>query len=391
MDAAGTNRQDSGTARQKSLTGLLTPGRMRLGAGLLAASVLLVLAGVFLADRSAYISTADARVATTMIGLSGEVSGQITSVSVREGDRVQAGDVLYTLDDREAFYTLAGIEAEVQRIRLEMERAARRSGLATSKAGSQVEARRAVAVSAGATVEAARSEMETARRDYERTNDLFQRGLVPQSALDQARNTLDTASQSLARALADREGAVANQRTASIEGKEAELADYDLGILAAALQNAEARLAAQKVVLGHYVIRSPIDGVVDELFFDPGEHALQGFRMALLHDPEDIWISANIKETDIRHIHPGAEAMIRADSHPSVTIRGRVVHVHDATVSEAAMMPNPNAAGVFTKITQRISVRVEMTGERPDLKPGTMVSVRIRKGKPASVPQGAPA
>lgn len=365
--------------------------RARLVAGLLAGSVLVGLAVIILWHRAAYVATSDARVSAAMIALSGEVSGRITSVSVREGDRVQAGDTLYTLDDREARYVLTGLEAEARRIRLEMERAARRSGLVTSKAGSQVEARRADAVSAAAAVEAARSEMETARRDHDRTRDLFERGLMPQSSLDQARNVLDTASQSLARALADREGAVAKQRTASIEGEEAELADFDLSILEAALQHTEARVQAQAVVVDHHIIRAPVSGVVDELFFDEGEHALRGFRMALLHNPEDVWISANIKETDIRHIRPGAAAIIIADSHPSIRIRGRVSHIHDATISEAAMMPNPNASGVFTKITQRIGVRIEIVGDRPDLRPGTMVSVRIGKYRGGKRKQGTPA
>lgn len=352
---------------------------MLIGIGAL---IVLGLGARFLIDRAAWVSTSDARIAAAMIAVSTDISGRITSVPVREGDRVSAGDVLYTIDDREAWYTLVELEAEASRLRTEIEREERRAGLATSKAGSQVAARQADALSAGANVEAARSNVEIARRDFERTRDLFDRGLMPQSNLDQAKNALDTASQSLARALADRQSAVANQQTARIAGEEVGLFDYDLSLLRAALQKAEARLEAQKVVLDHYTIRSPIDGVVDELFFDIGEHSLRGYRMALLHDPGDVWVSANIKETDIRHVQPGAEVRVRADSDPSRVISGQVTRIHDATIAEAAMMPNPNANGVFTKITQRISVRIDMPGETDGLRPGTMVSVRIRKNSP---------
>lgn len=344
-----------------------------------AALILLVLGIRFLMDRGAYVSTSDARVAAEMIAVSTDISGRITSVQVKEGDRVSAGDILYTIDDREAAFTLAQLEAEATRLRAEMAREETRVGLATSKAGSEVAARRAGTVSAVASVEAARSNLEIAQRDYDRTKDLFDRGLMPQSNLDQAKNVLDTRAQALRRAQAEQETAAADQRTASIAGQEVRLIDYELTVLRAALDQAEARVDAQKVVVEQHTIRSPIDGVVDELFFDNGEHSLRGYRMALLHDPDAVWVSANIKETDIRHVRPSAPVQVRADSDPSHPIAGRVTRVHDATVGEAAMMPNPNANGVFTKITQRIRVRIDLEPTQVELRPGTMVRVRIRK------------
>lgn len=364
-------------------------GRMMIAAG--AALILLILAARFLVARAGYVSTSDARIAAEMIAVSTDISGRITSVQVKEGDRVSAGDILYTIDDREAVYTLAELEAEATRLHAEMAREETRAGLATSKAGSEVAARRAGTLSAAATVEAARSDLETAQRDYDRTKDLFERGLMPQSNLDQAQNVLDTRAQALRRAQAERETAAADQRTASIAGQEVRLIDYELTVLRAALDKAEARVAAQKVVVEKHTIRSPIDGVVDELFFDNGEHSLRGYRMALLHDPGAVWVSANIKETDIRHVQPSARAFVRADSDPSVEISGHVARIHDATIGEAAMMPNPNANGVFTKITQRIRVRVELDPTEVDLRPGTMVRIRIRKGEGGAEAGKAPA
>jgi len=342
-------------------------------------------------DRAAYVATSDARIAAEMIALSTDISGRITSVQANEGDLVSAGDILYTIDDREAVFMLAQLEAEATRLRAEMAREETRAGLATSKAGSQVAARRAGTLSASASVEAARSDLTIAQRDYDRTKDLFERGLLPQSNLDQARNVLDTRAQALRRAQAERETAAADQRTASIAGEEVRLIDYELTVLRAALDQAEARVEAQKVVVEQHTIRSPISGVVDELFFDNGEHSLRGYRMALLHDPGSVWVSANIKETDIRYVRPSAAVQVRADSDPSHPIAGRVVRIHDATIGEAAMMPNPNANGVFTKITQRIRVRIELEPTEVELRPGTMVRVRIRKGEAGMEARGAPA
>jgi membrane fusion protein, multidrug efflux system len=378
------------TTRQRAAAFAKSPrGRMMIASA--AALILIVLGARFLIDRAAYVSTSDARIAAEMIAVSTDISGRITSVHVKEGDRVSAGDILYTIDDREAVFTLAELEAQATRLRAEMAREETRAGLATSKAGSQVAARRAGTLSASASVEAARSDLETAQRDYDRTRDLFERGLMPQSNLDQAKNVLDTRAQALRRAQAERETAAADQRTASIAGQEVRLIDYELTVLQATLAQAEARVEAQKVVVEKHTIRSPIDGVVDELFFDLGEHSLRGYRMALLHDPGAVWVSANIKETDIRHVRPSASAVVRADSDPSRAIGGRVVRIHDATLGEAAMMPNPNANGVFTKITQRIGVRIELEPTEVALRPGTMVRVRIRKSDSGAGAGGAPA
>lgn len=385
-----TFADETATRPQSRLAGLARSPRARLIAGIAAAFILLIALAAFIANRAAYIVTSDARISAAMIAVSTDISGRITSVQVSEGDRVAAGDILYTIDDREAYFALVELEAEANRLRAEIEREEARAGLAVSRAGSEVASRRAGTVSATASVEAARLNAEIAQRDFDRTQDLFDRGLMPQANLDRARNILDTANQELRRSQAQRESAAADQRTASIAGEEVRLMDYDLAVLSALLEKALARVEAQKIVLEQHTIRSPIDGVVDELFFETGEHSLRGYRMALLHDPGAVWVSANIKETEIRHVHPGAATFVRADSHPAQELSGRVTRVHDATIAEAALMPNPNANGVFTKITQRISVRVDLDATDIPLRPGTMVRVRIRKGD-AGTPRAAPA
>lgn len=389
MDGNSGGIDQETTAQRPRLAALLNSKRNRqIAAAALAA--LILLSGVLLViDRTSNVSTSDARIAAEMIAISTDISGRITSVNVREGDRVSAGDIIYTIDAREAEFTLAQYEAEANRLRAEISREEARAGLATSKAGSQVAARRAGTQSASASVEAARSNHDTARREYDRMRGLFERGLIAQSGLDQARNALETAEQALHRAEADRETAAAEQRTANITSEEVRLIDYDLAVLQADLERAIARVEAQKVLIEHHTIRAPADGVIDELFYDPGEHSLRGFRMALMHNPEDVWVSANIKETDIRHIRLGAPVTVRADSDPSHVIRGRVARISDATLAEAAMMPNPNANGVFTKITQRISVRIELDPAETELRPGTMVRVRISRHGEVTTPQGS--
>lgn len=391
MDGNSGEIEKESTVQRPRLSELLSSPRNRRIAAAVLAGLILLLGVMLVADRTANVATSDARIAAEMIAISTDISGRITSVGVREGDRVNAGDIIYTIDDREAEYTLAQFEAEANRLRAEISRAEARAGLATSKAGSQIAARAAGTESASASVEAARSNRDTAKREYDRVRGLFERGLIAQSGLDQARNALETAEQALHRAQADRATAAAEQRTANISGEEVRLIDHDLVILQADLDRAVARVEAQKVLIEHHTIRAPTDGVIDELFYDPGEHSLRGFRMALMHNPDEVWVSANIKETDIRHIRIGAPVTVRADSDPAHPIRGRVTRISNATLAEAAMMPNPNANGVFTKITQRISVRVDLDPTEAQLRPGTMVRVRIsRKGEAQGAAGTAP-
>ena len=387
MDGDTQLLADETLSRRQRAVALARTPRVRRWIALAAIGLFALLALRFVLDRAAYVSTSDARVAADMIAVSTDISGKITSVAVHEGDSVAAGDVLYTIDDREAAFVLAESEAEANRLRAEIEREQARAGLATSKAGSQVAARQAGTRSASATVEAARSNLETALQEHDRTKNLFEQGRIPKSTYDQAKNALDTAQQALLRAQAERETAAAEQRTASITGEEVHLIDFDLSVLEAELAKAEARVDAQKVVLEQHTIRAPIDGVIDELFYDAGEHSLRGFRMALMHDPAAVWISANIKETDIRNVHPGAKVLVRADSDPSKVLDGHVTGIREATLSEASMMPNPNANGVFTKITQRINVKIDLDPSDVHLRTGSMVRVRIAKSES---PKAAP-
>ena len=99
--------------------------------------------------------------------------------------------------------------------------------------------------------------------------------------------------------------------------------------------------------------------------------------LLMLHDPRDIWISANIKETDVRHIKPGLPADVHVDAYPERTFTARVERINNATTSEFALLPNPNPSGNFTKVTQRLQVVLSIEQQENLLKPGMMVTVDI--------------
>ncbi len=96
-----------------------------------------------------------------------------------------------------------------------------------------------------------------------------------------------------------------------------------------------------------------------------------------MHDPRKIWIEANIKETQIRELKAGQNVEVSVDAYPEMEFRGRVLTVGNATTSEFALLPSPNPSGNFTKITQRVAVRIAIEQKDGLLRPGMMVEINI--------------
>jgi len=148
-----------------------------------------------------------------------------------------------------------------------------------------------------------------------------------------------------------------------------------------ALRHEEAEIAAQRdrqvLDVADRTIKSPIDGVVSETFVDVGEFVSPGQRLMLIHDPAAIWVEANIKETDIRHLAPGMPVEVLIDAFPDQTFSGTVSRIGQATTSEFALLPNPNPSGNFTKVTQRLPVRIALDPGDAALRPGMMAVINI--------------
>ena len=131
--------------------------------------------------------------------------------------------------------------------------------------------------------------------------------------------------------------------------------------------------------LADHVLRSPIAGVIDEVFIDVGEYVAQGQRVLMAHDPDVVWVKTNVKETDLRHIAVGKTAEVAVDAFPDTTYTATVARIGHAATSEFALLPNPNPSGNFTKITQRVEVKLTFDEPDPRLRPGLMVEVKIPK------------
>jgi membrane fusion protein (multidrug efflux system) len=115
-------------------------------------------------------------------------------------------------------------------------------------------------------------------------------------------------------------------------------------------------------------------------FVRKGEHVAVGQRIAMFHDPKEIWVQANVKETAVGLLKPGMKADVRIDAYPGRVFRGEIHRIGQAATSKFALLPDPNPSGNFTKITQRLPVRILLADKDLTLRPGMMAEVDIAVG-----------
>jgi membrane fusion protein (multidrug efflux system) len=341
------------------------------------AALIVASAAWWLIDRSAAVYTSDARVRANMVSVSADVTGRIIEILVKPGDRVAAGAMLARLDDSKAKLALAAASLELKAIEAEIEREKLRAELAQTKGSNRVDASEAELSAARSDVDASRAMLATAEAEYERFRTLKDKGLATRSAFDQAAMRLEAARQAVGRASAAVGKGKAGIGEALAEAGEQHVIERNINVLSLRAHALRQQISLQKVALDQHVIESPLAGVIDEVFADKGEYIVTGARLALAHDPADLWIEANVKETDIARIRVGASAEARLDASPGRACAGRVERIGSAATAEFALIPNANPTGVFTKITQRVPVRVSLEGPCAQLRPGAMASLRI--------------
>ncbi|MBP5855809.1 HlyD family secretion protein [Marivibrio halodurans] len=310
--------------------------------------------------------TDDAYVKADIVNLSAEVSGTVTTVSVEDNQYVEKGAVLVRLDDRDYRAALRSAEA-----RIDVARAA----IETIAANRNLQARR---IEAGeADLATASANLEFARKDLDRKKALVAKGATTARSLDEARNAYRTAT------------ATRDKARATLEGDRNELA-----VLAAQrkqrlgeLESARADRTAAETNLDRTVIRAPRAGTVGNREIEAGETVASGTRLLSIVPRDDFYVVANFKETQIEHFREGMDADIALDMFGGRHFRGHIASLAPATGSEFALLPPQNATGNFTKIVQRVPVRLRFDEAFPNglsPRPGSSAIVIIRTDGDAS-------
>ncbi len=299
-------------------------------------------------------STNDAFVDGHMVFLSARVGGQVVAVLVEENQHVHAGDPLVRLDP-------VDFETRVARAVADLDAAKNR-----------MTASQAAADAAAAKVHAVEVRLHHAELELGRDRDLTVSGAGSRSSFDAA--------------VAERDAATAELHAA----QEAERAERAVLGNDAPVRQAEAMLREAQLALEHAVVTAPFDGVVGKRGVEVGANVSPGQALLALAEKAPSWIIANFKETQIEKMHPGDVATITIDAFPREVLHGHVESLAPATGAKYALLPPDNASGNFTKVVQRVPVRIALDridgtsafpalGDgRPWLPVGLSVDVRVR-------------
>lgn len=310
-------------------------------------------------DGRFFATTDDAYVRADVAALASKVAAHVAAIEVRNGDRVRAGDVVVRLDDGDL---VLAIEAARGRIASQEATVARLSR--------QADAARAAAEQAASDIAGARAAAGLAAAELSRYATLAARDFASRSRLDQAQ----AERQRAVAVLASTEAALATAR-ARVEVAEAETTEA--GRLLSELGIALARAERDR---GFAVIRAPFDGTVGNRAVQQGEWVQPGTRLLSLVPAQGLWIEANFKETQIGKLRRGQHAHIEVDALPGAPIDGRVDSFSPASGAVFSLLPPENATGNFTKIVQRVPVRIAVPPDADPaglLRPGLSVVVRI--------------
>lgn len=347
-----------------------------LALGLAAVAGLAVL-GHWIYGRFSHVYLDDARISADVISVSSRVSGWITRISVSEGDTIKAGDVLVSIDDRDAALRLAELDARLLSIDAERARLGAEKRMVDRQTSSQYNMRNSQLRAVQAALAGRQSDLDLARTDFERTKKLLARKVVSRQRWEERRKTFRVAEQGYQQALAEVAAAKASLIEAGADRDKLLVLDRRLAALTHQKTEIQAQHDRQTLDLRDRIIHSPISGVVDKSFVNASEYVSAGQRLLMVHDPGKIWVSANVRETDVKYLKLGSTAAVTVDAYPDKTFKGKITRIGNAATSQFALLPTPNPSGNFTKIAQRLAIRIELETKSTLLRPGMMVEVDI--------------
>ena len=343
----------------------------------LAAVALLAWAGSWLVHRWTHVYVDDARIDGELVTVASRVSGWITELPVIEGDEVKQGQVIARIDDRDSRMHREVMQARLKTIESQMSVIRAQTGQVDEETLGKYQTETNRIAAAEAEAASAAAQVKQAKQDYERAVDLHAQKWLSQQAMERARTAYEQSRETHRKAVADAEAARGALSSATGSRKQLKVMERQLLVLSSQAAEIRAEMQRQEIDIADRTIRSPADGRIVMTFVRKGEHVGPGQRIAIFHDPNQIWVEANVKETAIGLLKPGMKADVRVDAYPGRVVRGEVYRIGQAATSKFALLPDPNPSGNFTKITQRLPVRILLTDKDVTLRPGMMVEIDI--------------
>jgi len=372
---------------------------------------------------SRWESTDDAQVDGHIHPVNARVGGIVMSVNVVENQRVDAGTIVAQLDSRD--YEVAVARAEAELAQAQANAVGARAGIpvASSTAGAQITSSEAIAERAKGGVELASKEVQAAQarfnaaeahvreaqanalknsRDLERMKQLVAKDEISLQQYDAAVSAADAThaavefaqasvlqvEHEVAAAQAKRAQSQADLQQAQAEAQAAKTAPQQITITKAQAQSADARvqlaraaLDQERLNLEYTSIKAPVAGIVSKKTVETGQVVQSGQPLMAIIPQEDIWVTANFKETQLADMHPGLAGTVSVDAFGGRIFNVRVDSIASATGAKFSLLPPENATGNYVKVVQRVPVKLVFEkGEDSEhqLRPGMSVVAKIK-------------
>jgi membrane fusion protein (multidrug efflux system) len=399
---------------------LLAQPRVRIGIAVL----LLAIAGVvvWLWVTAGHESTDDAQIDAHVTQIAARIGGTITKVLVDDNQQVEAGAVLVELDPRDYQVTVDRMRAELAdaeanaiaaRSNVPITSATAAGNLTTARGGvtqaqsgvaaseKEVEAARARLVTAQARQREAEANATKAARDVERLRGLLAKDEVSQqqfdatsAAADAQRASADSARSQVAEAeagirvaeskliqsQAGEQQAHAELQTAQTAPSQIQATQARASAADARVQTARANLAQAELNLQYAAVKAPVRGVVSKKGINVGQVVQQGQPLLAIVQLDEVWVTANFKETQLKDMRPGQRAAVDVDALGGRDFKGKVDSIAGATGARFSLLPPENATGNFVKVVQRVPVKIVLdAGQDPErlLRPGMSVNATV--------------
>jgi membrane fusion protein (multidrug efflux system) len=304
-------------------------------------------------------STDDAYVQSDVSIISPKVEGYIKKVKVADNQEVAEGAVLFVIDDRDFKAKVAQAEAAV---------AIGEASIASYEA--RLKLQQSMIDQATASVASAEADLDREQQDYKRYSALITNDFASRQRFEQAQADARKGGAAVARSRAAL-GAEQNQLSVLRSQQREEEAK---------LQQARANLQLVQNDLDNTVIRAPVSGIAGNRAGQVGQYVKAGTQLLSLVPLPHVYVTANFKETQLTHIRPGQLAEVSVDAYPDLSLEGRIESFAPGSGAQFSLLPPDNATGNFTKIVQRVPVRIALPASGPLiglLRPGLSVTVTV--------------
>jgi membrane fusion protein (multidrug efflux system) len=311
--------------------------KILIGVAAVVAVGLVWMGGDWLLNGRYLISTENAQVRSDIARVAAKVEGYVTKVHVVENQQVKAGDLLVELESADFGTRVAQAKAELAQAEAD-----------AAQAGARIAAQRDQLAEAQAAREAASASADLSASELKRLAELADKGWYPKAKVEQAEAARRTS------------GAQLVQADASVTAQRSQLTSTQAGAQSAAarVEAARAKLAAAELDFSRTQITAPIDGVVTNKEVIEGQLLSPGRQAMAIVAGQQMWVIANFKETQIAEMKAGQCAKIHVDAYPNLHVKGHVDSLAPSTGATFSLVPQDTATGNFTKIVQRVPVKI---------------------------------